>query len=618
MEKIQIQFRESDYKIYYDYCQKYYRAHDAGKKQALHAFLDLFEKGSITVDEQDIRPARQFLSGKCDALRKENTGSGGEGENTTLLQLRICSDLLLLTDDLEKIYRLIQKQGVVANYVMILGTFSRVIDENRHLQMAGTYNLNPALITALANPLAGNIRARLGTDRNWQSVLRELSFIAARFNQRYTEPRFDLDIAELVAPAVVSHFNKDINPREILSAMPSFFNESELDEFESFLNQTPEILKNDQEADIDWDALLEPLKAVASEIAVQRDKWSQGRLKIAGSPDLSTGELYPAGSQSVSATGFKTFDISVSPDSVSGIDSPLKVYSEPEPAPEKSGGIKPFLPVIVGVAIIIIFILGTLILSGNLNLMGNTTNATAGIGKNTTIAKTNASAVKPTATAAKSNTTVAKSNATVAKTNTTPTPTPQTYSSLDIGNHLMEIAFGPDNSKIQKPTKDLVTISCSGQYSDSDTAMLNDFISQFNIQSSTTKIAETIQLTGKGDITLEFLPETSLDQVKTDDDTTTVTKNMDTGEMYLIRTADKIYVNSDMGGNIRKRWILRAVLFDLGFLGETAKYQDSLFYAGNNNVAGLNTIDWKAVQLMYGRKITNGMTKSSVKSLVAP
>ena len=79
MEKIQIQFNESDYKVYYDYCLKYYRVHDDVRKQSVHAFLDLFEKGIIPVEAQDIRQARQFLAGKCDDLKKEHDGTDRGG-----------------------------------------------------------------------------------------------------------------------------------------------------------------------------------------------------------------------------------------------------------------------------------------------------------------------------------------------------------------------------------------------------------------------------------------------------------------------------------------------------------------------------------------------------------
>ena len=58
MKKIQIQFNESDYKVYHNYCLKYYQVHDTARRQSIHAFLDLYEKNLLIVEEQDIRPAR--------------------------------------------------------------------------------------------------------------------------------------------------------------------------------------------------------------------------------------------------------------------------------------------------------------------------------------------------------------------------------------------------------------------------------------------------------------------------------------------------------------------------------------------------------------------------------
>jgi hypothetical protein len=232
------------------------------------------------------------------------------------------------------------------------------------------------------------------------------------------------------------------------------------------------------------------------------------------------------------------------------------------------------------------------------------TNSTNASQKNVTPAK---ATIKPGATTAP--------KATTAKIKVTPTPTPKSYSSTEIGNHLLDIAFGPDNSKTVKPTKDLVAIACSGAYTDSDVDLLNTFISQFNSQSSTTKLSDNIQFTGRGDIPLDFLPEKMLNQIEIKNGSY-VYKDFDTGTTYFVRTDEKTFLNSDLNGNKRKQWILRAVLYDLGFQGETAKYSDSLFYSGQNTVAQPNTVDWKAIQLMYGKKITNGMTKAQVKALV--
>jgi len=204
----------------------------------------------------------------------------------------------------------------------------------------------------------------------------------------------------------------------------------------------------------------------------------------------------------------------------------------------------------------------------------------------------------------------------VATVTATPVPTLQSYSSADIGNHLVEIAFGPDNSVIKKPTKDLLVVSCVGMYKPDDVALLNTFIGQFNNYSSTTKIAESINFGSAGDIRLDFMPAATLNQVQIDEDTSTVYKDMQTGVTCFIKTPDTTYVNSDITGNARSRWILRAFLYNLGFYGETVKYSDSLFYAGTTDATHLSAIDLKALQLMYGKKITNGMTKSSVKSTV--
>ena len=57
--------------------------------------------------------------------------------------------------------------------------------------------------------------------------------------------------------------------------------------------------------------------------------------------------------------------------------------------------------------------------------------------------------------------------------------------------------------------------------------------------------------------------------------------------------------------------MLRGLLYYLGFTGETMKYTDSIFYSQPNTNAKLDSIDIKAVQLMYGTKISNGMTVST-------
>jgi hypothetical protein len=625
MKKIQIQFNESDYTIYHDYCLKYYQAHDTARKQSLHAFLDLFEKGIVPVEEQDIRQARQFLSGKCDELKRENASPAREAEPTVLLRVRICSDLLLVTNDLEKMYRLIQKQGIVANYLMILATFSRVIEETRNSPISGTYDLEPGIVEALARPLVETIRLRLGTDRDWHSVLRELTFIATRFNHIYPEPKFDLEIVQLVAPAVVSHFNREVKDSEIRSVLPSYFDERELEEFEAFLDKTPDVLKDDETAGIDWDAIHEPLSVVAGQVTAQRDQWAKSRSNLYEYPSLVLtegtqspgGGLYPVGSLSPSPsgmpqmTGYNTFDIAVSPELTTRVESPMTFSPVPDQVRVKPR-MQPAVPVIIGVAVIIVFILGTLMISGTWNPLG-AGNATHVSAKN--VSAKNATPVKSTAT------TAPKATATKSAITPTPSPTPATYSAADIGNHLIEIAFGPNNNVIQKLDKNLVSITYSGSYTNDDIDGLNDFINQFNNYSTTTQISNNVNFNGGGDIRLTFLPSDALNQISLDN-ISTYDKDPQTGIMYFVQApyytgvkgSTKTYINSDLTGNERVRWIQLALLYNLGFVGQSSKYPDSLFYSGPTNVTQMSTIDLKSVALMYSRKITNGMTVTGVRA----
>ncbi|PKG32824.1 hypothetical protein, partial [Methanoregula sp.] len=319
MEKIQIQFNESDYTTYHDYCLKYYQVHDTARRQAIHAFLELYTKGILVVEEQDLRPARRFLAEKCDVLKTEQ-GRSGESEASVSVRSRLCSDLLLFLDDLEKMYRLIKKQGIIPNYLMLLATFSNVIEEMRDAAAAGLYDVDRPLIDALATPLATIIQKRLGTDRDWRSVLKELSFIATRFGQKFPKPVFDAEIVQLVAPHVVAHFNKDVGVKEILSALSACYEECELEEFESLLNRTPEALRYDQESDIDWDAIAELLEPVSAEVNRQRERLAREASTLAdpallmalgsGGDDRPTPAVSPPLKKPV-LHGGKSFDIAV-------------------------------------------------------------------------------------------------------------------------------------------------------------------------------------------------------------------------------------------------------------------------------------------------------------------
>jgi hypothetical protein len=595
---IRIPLNESEYKVYYDYCLKYYQVHDSIRKQSIHAFLDLYGNGIIPVENQDIQQARNFLAGKCNELKKEQNAPGRESDATMLFQVRVCSDISLFVDDLEKMHRLFVKQGIIADYVMILGTFSKIINEDKSSHVLVKYDLKNEVIESLASPLADIIRQRLGNEPKWNAVLHDLIVIAFRFNSRSSEPKFDLDVLMLIAPAVVAFFDKDIPSREILAILPSYFEEHELDEFETFLHSAPG-QNTVQDANINWEPIHQPLEVVASAVAYQRNQWSQGMSKISDQSSIvpSSGMVSPyRGNYPVTsprptflapmhANSFKALDIVVNPDEIEQAMSSLQENSPSGGASGKSGQM-PFIPIIIGVAVILIILSTAIFFSGYLiHPMKNSTN----ISPTPTIVQPISSIVVVAAT------------------------TPQKYSSYDIGSHLLDIAFGPDNNVIKKQTTNRLVVSVEGVYDESDIILLNNFIGQFNNYSSTTKISEFIKLNRKADIALAFSPANTFSQLNS----TVEYRDPLTGTWYFVLTSvNTTIVNSDLKGDERKRWVLRAVLYNLGFYGETAKYSDSVFYAGTNNSSQLNDIDLKALQLMYGKKITNGMNKDYLRSYI--
>ena len=233
-------------------------------------------------------------------------------------------------------------------------------------------------------------------------------------------------------------------------------------------------------------------------------------------------------------------------------------------------------------------------------------------------------------------TAAAKSTPATTKTTSVPTPTPQAYSTSQIDQHLIDIAFDPNHQTISKIDASSAKISITGAYVDSDVTLLSNFDQQFNTRSTTLMLPNAPVQTTQGDIVINFLPGSSLAALSADTTYNTVnTKqilNTDgtgtlcsiyrtiatpiTNQRSISPTTNIIYLNSDLTGDEREHYLIRGVLYFLGFPGETARYTDSIFYSQPNTVPSLNTIDWKAVEVMYGNKISNGMTLSTVRGIL--
>jgi hypothetical protein len=199
------------------------------------------------------------------------------------------------------------------------------------------------------------------------------------------------------------------------------------------------------------------------------------------------------------------------------------------------------------------------------------------------------------------------------------------YSTNDIYKHFVDIAFSPDSLSINKWNKELVHVAVTGNYDSKDIKTLNNFLQVFNSYSSTTKLPREVQQGETlGDIVINFLPESSLNNINLDT-SWKISKNPENGMIYFIYKTNQfqygvsthtVYINSDVKGNARTHWILRSLLYELGFPGETGIYPDSIFYSGSDAVTSLSKIDLKALELMYGTKISNGMSLNKVRDLL--
>ena len=206
-----------------------------------------------------------------------------------------------------------------------------------------------------------------------------------------------------------------------------------------------------------------------------------------------------------------------------------------------------------------------------------------------------------------------------------PAVTQVLYSTSDIYKHFVDIAFSPDYPSILKWNKEFVHVAVTGNYDSRDIKTINNFLQVFNNYSSTTKLpGEVQQGETLGDIVLNFLPESSLNNINLDT-SWKISRNPENGTINFIYKTNPfqygvvthtVYINSDVKGDARTHWILRSLLFELGFRGETGIYPDSIFYSGSDTTTSLSKIDLKALELMYSTKISPGMDLYKIKQLL--
>jgi len=648
MDKIRILFNEQDYQKYHNYCFRYYTVYDTTRKRSIRLFLELFEKDIFPVREDDLGEAMEFFSKKCDELLTNQNFPAESRSSGDHSRYQVCRDIQLLIEDFEKIYRLIEKSGIAPNYLLVMATFSKIIEDEKRAYLLKINERDKNKIERFAPAIADTIQERLGADAGWETALSELTRIVRKFNDAFPNQKIDRNCLSLIGPAVISHFNTGIGYDEIQSTLDKQLEDRDLAEFESILNNTVNLPDNDAGPDISDSAIFEVLKSISGsnidtgyyEQVPDPDKVTTTTLPavIPHSAGRNSGEIisyeqtsrrYP---QKIIKNHPGRFDIDISDTERSLVIIPeqgekpaVNLYTQP--------GIPQISVMVMGIVILILLAVTMAATAGlwspvksmdNNSGFGNNVSSQvilqqiAALQKNVTLLSVIQKSPPQLATNG-SGSTVSDNKRVIV---TAPTPK-TTWTTADINKHFFQIAFGPDNTKIRKVGQERISISIMGDYEDKDADAIEQFISLFNNYSYTNKISSFIKSGDQSNIVVYFLPAASIKNIEPLDNME-ISKDTKTGVIhYLHETVNKqymtteiIYINSDYHGDQRTHWMLRGLLYELGFPGETYDYPDSIFNAASENTTRLNEIDLKALELMYGKKMTAGLASDRVKAML--
>ena len=236
---------------------------------------------------------------------------------------------------------------------------------------------------------------------------------------------------------------------------------------------------------------------------------------------------------------------------------------------------------------------------------------------------------EPATTIATPDTTVPPVMTSTVVQSTTTTPVTTTLAAIsgdDIKNHFLDIAYTSTN-RVERldfySSRPRVVVSASSA-SDDDIAVLEKTIKTFNDASRTVKLSENVKNTDSGDILIRFLPEDGLKAIdlNTAADTGPFSDVLTRRELYqgdviaakVLRGT--VYVNGNLKGDAKKHALVRGLMYELGLTGETTKYPDSVFYAGENTNVDLSSIDKKAIAMLYESQFYNGMNAEGLRYVI--
>ena len=153
-----LHFNENDYHLFYHYCSNYCRLYDETRKNSIKILLELYKHEVIDIQEHSLDNIFSFFYQKKQEFETEERIPASDPDNR--MRIRICSDIIAFLDDLEKIYRLLRKKNREANYILIVGVFSKIFEEETQARTEDLQKTASDAIDAIVSPLAKEIEKK--------------------------------------------------------------------------------------------------------------------------------------------------------------------------------------------------------------------------------------------------------------------------------------------------------------------------------------------------------------------------------------------------------------------------------------------------------------------------
>jgi hypothetical protein len=267
MGRVTLHFSEDDYQVFRHYCANYCRLYDETRKNSIKILLELYKHQVIDIQEHNLDNIFTFFYQKKQDFETECRIPASDADE--LMRIRICSDIIAFLEDLEKIYLLLRKKHVEANYILIIGAFSKIFEEETQIRQEELYESSSGAINAIVSLLGKAIEKKLGPEVDIQTLLYELVSFTEIFNRLSPDLSFNDEIIELLAPPLIKRFVKEENFEEIRTLLRDHRDQFEMDELESALEGGIHA-RNVWGLEFSWKEFLEPLRTLNEMVAQNR------------------------------------------------------------------------------------------------------------------------------------------------------------------------------------------------------------------------------------------------------------------------------------------------------------------------------------------------------------